>query len=111
MRNTPANGRSNVRSGKSAYESTAAGLLLDVARDGAERHVAVDRRFLRQAEHALADDVALDLVGTARDRHRRYGHEHFGDDAVVRTLWSGQHAARPDDVRVSDGRSTREVAR
>ncbi len=33
----------------------------------AERHVAIDLRLLRQAEHLLADDVALDLVGAAGD--------------------------------------------
>ena len=36
--------------------------------DVAERHVAVDLGLARQAEHALADDVALDLVGAAADR-------------------------------------------
>src|SRR5215218_1472255 len=33
-----------------------------------ERHVAVDLGLARQSEHALADDVALDLVGAAADR-------------------------------------------
>ena len=33
----------------------------------AERHVAVQLHFARQAQHPLADDVALDLVGTAAD--------------------------------------------
>src|SRR5687767_8549512 len=37
-------------------------------RDVAERDVAVDLRFPRQAQHALADDVALDLIGAAADR-------------------------------------------
>ena len=37
------------------------------AGDVAERHVAVDAGLARQAEHALADDVALDLVGPAGD--------------------------------------------
>src|SRR3546814_1842181 len=34
----------------------------------AERHVLVGARLAREAEHALADDVALDLVGAAPDR-------------------------------------------
>src|SRR5580704_18061333 len=33
-----------------------------------ERHVAIHLRLLRQTQHALADDVALDLVGAAADR-------------------------------------------
>src|SRR5439155_24400132 len=37
-----------------------------------EGEVAVDIRFSGQAKHALADDVALDLAGTAGDaEHRR----------------------------------------
>src|SRR5690349_12398884 len=41
--------------------------LLGLA-DVAEGDVLVDLRFLREAEDALADDVALDLVGAAADR-------------------------------------------
>ena len=47
------------------FHSIAAG----VAEHLGERLVAVDARLARQAEQALADDVALDLVAAAGDRH------------------------------------------
>src|SRR5690606_15626176 len=43
----------------------------------AERHVAIQLHLLRQTEHALADDVALDLIGTAADRG------HVGKEGAV----------------------------
>ena len=54
-------------------------------RELVERDAAVEARLLGQAEHALADDVALDLVGAAADRERRRGEEQRVPGLAVRS--------------------------
>src|SRR6187431_2024975 len=58
----------------------------------AERHVAIDLRLAGEPEHALADDVALDLVRAAADRREeRVERQEVGVVAagVVRTVEEG----------------------
>src|SRR5205085_4608724 len=52
---------------------------LPVLRQVAEGDGAVVARLLGQAEHALAEDVVLDLVGTAVDRRTGREQGHLGD--------------------------------
>src|SRR5581483_11767075 len=56
------------------------------------RLVEVDARLGREPEHALADDVALDLVGAAADRDRRRGEEQRLPFAVA------DHAVRAEEL-------------
>src|SRR6266511_3253566 len=49
----------------------------------AERCALVGPRLLRQAEHALTDDVLLHLVAAAVDRDRRREQCHLLEHAVV----------------------------
>src|SRR5207248_8704701 len=52
----------------------------------AEREVAVDIRLSRQAEHPLADDVALDLAGAAGDGEHRREEQRGGGSAARRIV-------------------------
>ena len=67
-------------------------------RQVAERDVLVDPRLTGEAEHPLADDVALDLVGAAADGdHERRG-DHLERPIVEQGVVAGQHPVRPLDV-------------
>ncbi len=62
--------------GRPPQRGAGAGRLPRVGRrELIEGERAVDARLLGQAEDAFADDVALDLVGSAPDRDRRCGEE------------------------------------
>ncbi len=71
-----------------------------VALNVAERDVPVDRRLLREAEHALADDVALDLVGAPGDRLGRHRQQHLGDRAVDEAVVTRERAGGAGEQRV-----------
>src|SRR5205085_7495371 len=56
-----------------------------------ERDSYVDGRLSGQAEHALADDVPLNLVGAARDRCRGNGDDRLCDRSLEQRVRAGQH--------------------
>ena len=51
----------------------------------------IEAWLLRQVEHALGDDVALNLVGATGDRNRGHRDQNFRDDSVARAFASGEH--------------------
>src|ERR1700759_2671240 len=70
----------------------------------AKRGVAVRLRLFRQAQHAFADDVALNLIGAAADRGEigvQRPERHRITDGIVR---SGQHRFSADDFGFDAGR-------
>src|SRR5260221_7283743 len=69
----------------------AALVLLGADEEVAKRHILVDRGILRQAEHALADDVALDLARASRDAEhgREQERRRFVAAALVTTVLVG----------------------
>src|SRR5262245_6499340 len=65
---------------------------------GRERQVLVDAWFSRETEHPLADDVALDLVGAAGDRHAGHAEGDVGEQPAVRCVGASQLTAGAEEV-------------
>jgi len=57
--------------------------------DVAEWPVVVGARLFRHRQHALGDDVPLNLVGAAGDRSRRHTDEDLRDQPVHRSVLAG----------------------
>src|SRR5207302_2796587 len=83
--------------------------LPPVGADLAEGQVGVDLWLLGEPEDALADDVALDLVGPPGDGPCWHGDDDLGDDAAERGRRTRQHGVGAGHRLVGPGRGPRQV--
>src|SRR5262245_6169751 len=70
----------------------------------------VGRGLARQAELLLAQDVPLDLVGAARDRLSRDGHQDLGDDPDEGAVRTGEQRSGPGHHRMNGGGKAGDLA-
>ena len=77
-------------------------LNASLGRDLVERHVLVDPDIAGQAEHALGDDVAHDLVGAAFDAGAGRAEQHRLEFAGQFRLGCGQSLQGQESLSTTD---------
>src|ERR1700676_551089 len=71
----------------------------------------IEARLLLQTEHALADDVALNLVGATRDGDRGHRDQNLLAGSLARGVAPSEHRFGAGHDRMHAGARARDVAR